>query len=1212
MEDIHGVDVSWLHHSTRDPHRPPASSTSTPSLTKDAPPPTSSSKEGAPPVSPPPPSAPGQERTIASSAPAVQKPSLPPPSPSAPSPTQRIPIKRPALLNRTSVDRPGSVTPPGSRKGSWISSISSKFSSQNSPAQTTPAQAQGSSVTANGTHGPTSSANGALNGIQAAAIGSHAGHEPYVPQAPKSSFISNALRRLSSGSQVGTVGRVAPHGGVCPRKVMNIDATRNRCLMPELDQNKLRRVAFCVDVEIASGPKYKDDQDLEDKKKIRKDKKLKERGEGEALKHPDTVAEEKEKSGAVTVGNSEEILGTEETPNPEGTVVEEAKKETTRKKEKKKRSEAERKERKEKKRRKAEENGSVPLELTRDEDDKSTDGTDTAIKAPPRHQDRPTTDPLRIYRRCCQLRETPILKRISDQLSSPSACALIAPGVVTCLDLTGSRLQLADVVTLSDWLAVVPVKKLILEDADLTDEKVRLILAGLLGVKVPKTLAPSSQDAQENSRKTTDRSGVVKRLVLKNNSKITAEGWGHIALFTYMCKSIMSLDVSLVPFPVSKKTDLSPPPNESPEHSSHTQEASNQTAEIFSKAIAERLGGSDLEELSLSECGLSSSVLRKIIDGCVVSGVRRMGLAGNDLDNEGLEHIIHYLRSGVCQGIDLGGNALSDSIERLADCFTKSSPLWALSLANTDLTPNSLKKLFPALVRLPNFRFLELSRNKNLFSHSTSLCLLRKYLPQLPELRRLHLNDASLSPADVIGLAEVLPECAHIAHVDMLDNPQITTLAEATDEETQEEAAAVFTSLTMAAKVSRTLVCVNIDVPASGSNEVVKALAKQVVAYCLRNMENYHEDIPELKEGELKYEEKPVEIPDVLMHLVGHEIGSPVTTDTETPAPDDDYIVGGIGLSKALSYCLSQKATEFRRQSFPVSGTATPRSSHPEDMGESGKAKAMSKNLLEYARNIRARVQPALVKVARIGSDTSYRRLFLLDQTLQGIIQRFEDEYPETRVQPNSSSDAASTHSSNPSTSPPASTVPTISTAVTEGGPDSDEEESGKLVRSRHNSDVNLASRAQALEEGRVHRVGHRLRTELFNPSRPSSSHSQQANLSGSMDNHDLPEHMIALRQNLYRYSGEEIKAMSNGAGWDSVFDQIAENAKELKALEHDHPEEFARFRETQIAALKNRNLEILPGQHPATTITTTTTTTTPPTGNGQSASRDDSAVEDS
>lgn len=240
----------------------------------------------------------------------------------------------------------------------------------------------------------------------------------------------------------------------------------------------------------------------------------------------------------------------------------------------------------------------------------------------------------------------------------------------------------------------------------------------------------------------------------------------------------------------------------------------------------------------------------------------------------------------------------------------------------------------------------------------------------------------------------------------------------------------------------------------------------------------------------------------------------------------------------------------------------------------------------------------------------------MLDQTLESIIQRFEDEYPETRVQPND--DAVSTHSSNPSTSPPASTVPTISTNVTENGPDSDEEEA-KLVRSRHNSDVNLASRAQAIEEGRVHRVGHRLRTELFNASRPSSSSDsdlqQHPNLSGTMDEHNLPQHMLALRQHFYRYSGEELTEMSKGAGWEGVFDRIAENAKELKALEHENPEEFAKFRETQIAALKNRNLEVEGG----TSVPSTPLKKDAPSGvaNGGSSRgdeakhADESAIED-
>ena len=228
--------------------------------------------------------------------------------------------------------------------------------------------------------------------------------------------------------------------------------------------------------------------------------------------------------------------------------------------------------------------------------------------------------------------------------------------------------------------------------------------------------------------------------------------------------------------------------------------------------------------------------------------------------------------------------------------------------------------------------------------------------------------DVSLSPAEAIGLAEVLPECSHLAHINILENPQISALTTATDEASQEEAAALYASLMVAAKVSHTLICIDVDVPGSDSNEVVRALAKQVVAYCLRNMESFSE-IPELKPVQ-----KEVEVPDVLMHLVGHTDGYSVNHDNDPPAPDEDYIVGGTGVVKALSYCLLQKATDLRRQSLPTSGTITPRS-RAENSEDSGKAKTMSKNLLDSARNIRARIQPALAREARAGNEMGYRKL---------------------------------------------------------------------------------------------------------------------------------------------------------------------------------------------------------------------------------------------
>jgi len=1018
-----------------------------------------------------------------------------------------------------------------------------------------------------------------------------------VPQPPKASFLSSALRRLSSGTQVGTAGKVYPNGGMCPRKVMNVDPNRNRCLVPELDESKLRKVAFCVDVEIAGGPRYKDDLDADDKKKKRKEKKLKERGEGEALKHPDAVVEEKEKDGVVSV--AQESVGNESDPNPEGTVLDEEKKENSNKKEKKKRSEAERKERKEKKRRKAEENGSIPIEFTRESDDGSVEAVPaTTGVAPPKSQDRPTIDPLRIYRRCCQLRESPILKRICDQLSSPSACSLAHPGVVTSLDLTGSRLQLADVLTLSDWLAIVPVKKLLLEDADLNDEKIRVILAGLLAAKLPDGPRPSTSTVVKNglNQVIDDHGCAIKKLVLKNNPKITAEGWKHIALFIYMCKSIVALDVSMIPFPRHRPQVLSPV-TETPQNTVPTNEPrSRDVAEVLSKAIAERLGGSTLQELVLGECSLTSSSIRKIIDGCIISGVQRLGLATNDIDSEGLEHALHYIRSGVCQGIDLGGNDLRDWIPQLCEGLGKHNPTWALGLQDTGLTPESLKMLFPTLITMPSFRFLDLSHNKGLFSHSSSLCLIRKYMPMFKELKRIHLADVDLKPEDAIAIAEILPDCPQIAHINVLENPELTRVANATDEETQEEAAALYASLTLAAKLSRSLICVDIDVPSPEANEIVRALAKQVVAYCLRNIESINE-VPELNAAP-----KPVELPQILMHLVGND-DTNYEPDSMSSAPDNDYIVGGTGIAKALSYCLSHKATDLGRISLPASGANTPTRSRAEYFEEPGKARAMSKNLLETARNTRARIQPALIREAKSGSDLGYRktsgkahlpdlfanvaigRLLFLDQTLQGMIQRFEDEYPETRLQPSDTFSINSSADSVPSNSPPMTKVPTLDNSVTDiANQDSDEEEC-PAVQSRHNSDVSLASRHMSQEEGRLHRFGHRVRTGLFNPSRPTSSSGDEpdnnpAFLSGTMDDHGLPEHLRSLRMYFQNYSGDEMRQMIEGVGWERAFNNVVENAAELQNLERDDPAAFQMFKESQIAALKNRNPDIFgPGE---------------------------------
>lgn len=568
-----------------------------------------------------------------------------------------------------------------------------------------------------------------------------AGDEPYIPAPPKSgqtNFLQSALRRLSSSSSshsghLANAAKGVQHG-LCERRVLNVDRNRERCRISELDQSKLRRVAFCVDVEVASGPRYTEDvtESLEDTKEKRDLKRMTEKGEGVALKHPEAVKNEKEEAdaskGAGEQSSRETMKETSKITAEAKDSVPTAEKDMTKKKEKKKRSEEERKARKEKKRRMAEENGTLPVELIREDEDESTSTSSTPAPGTPRSQLAPTTDPVRIYRRCCQLRETPVLKRIIEELTA--SCSTIGqPGVISKLDLTGYWLELSDFITLGDYLAVVPVKELVLENCGLTDEGVRVVLAGLLAAK--PTDYPTRRRRKFGHDGEVRQGGIVERLVLKNNVKIGRDGWRHICLFINMCRSLKSLDLSNVPFPQS--------PPQSPSHgqssasplsrTTSSSKASGELSSLLSKAISERLAGKELELLNVSKCGFTTQQLGDLVDGIIKSGLRRLGLAGNKISPEGMNHVARYIREGSCEGLDLGGNDLADQLGTIADALNEGSNLYALSLADCNLNPESLWALFPALTRLENFRFIDLSQNHALFDTDPSaLSLLRRYV----------------------------------------------------------------------------------------------------------------------------------------------------------------------------------------------------------------------------------------------------------------------------------------------------------------------------------------------------------------------------------------------------------------------------------------------------------------------------------------------------
>ncbi|PSR78678.1 hypothetical protein BD289DRAFT_376405 [Coniella lustricola] len=1203
MEQIHGVDVSWMtHHGSpkgmaccpttlADEDAAPTTNTNTPKPVGNGP------------------AAPAQAHTAA-------KP---------------IPIPKPGFT-RGSSDRPdktGTSTSPGSspslsRRPSWFSNLSSKFSGSNGgavPQQTNP-------PAATTTNPPTKDAELSVPKISPAknAVLQHAarhqGEGPYTPAPPRSgqsgSGLLHVFRRLSSSSsgQLGPALKGSNNHGLVERRILNVDSHRERCPLTELHQAKLRRVAFCVDVEIAPMPRYSDGENLSkvssggDKTEKRK---IGEKGEGEALKNPKTIEAQKEQDGVVKATG--EALPKE--PKKEGeankkstaqptsnTANHESTPETcadsganSKKKEKKKRSEEERKARKEKKRKLAEANGQVPLELYLD-----TDTSNPSTPATPKTQATPTTNPVRIYRRCCQLRETPILKKITEQLLSPTNTT--TTGVVEKLDLTGYWMQLADLVTLGDFLAVLPVKEVILENCGLTDEGLRVVLAGLLAARkngASRKRPISTPDGL------VEQGGAVERLVLKNN-KIGPEGWKHVCLFVYMCRSLVSLDLAEIAFPQA----LQPAAASSSSahghghglHLHHETKADElNICALFARAIGERLGGNTLDLLNLSNTGLSHTQLGCIIDGLLQCGVRRLGLAHIGLDSEGLEHIKRYIASGKCEGLDLGGNDLRDHCESLGGVIEDNNTLWGLSLAECNLKPASLCGLLPHLCKLSNFRFLDLSHNQELFdSDPTAVGVLRRYLPKMKSLKRLHLSDCALKAEQVIALAEVIPEMDCMAHLSFLQNPELTQLADANTEESQEEASALYASLLAAAKLSPHLVCVDIDVPTDGSGEIVKALAKQIVAYCLHNMERVPlaNGGPSIGEGLAAAAGKEPEYPDVLQHLVGHDVTLPDgPEDEEDVAPDDDYIVGGTGVAKALACCLNNRGDESRRPSGEFvreleNGVPVSRSDLPVS-----KAKDVSRHLLLSARKIRHRLDPALVRAKTMADKSTeerhaYYRLLFLQRTLDGIIQRFEDEYPETRE----AADSAISMSL-PDTHPLEKTPTRISLSSAEGerepsaGASDGEDEleaiggahhnnsshsgshhhhhhhhTGSTSLSRQSSNLSLSSLAQNREEGHALRTGHKFRVAW------TLTSEQYQLLSSTTEIEDMerqPQLSRIFNEMLDELGDEELLRLRDEKGAARVFKEHRQRI--IEGFQQADPEYWARFVESQEKAKANLHM---------------------------------------
>lgn len=192
------------------------------------------------------------------------------------------------------------------------------------------------------------------------------------------------------------------------------------------------------------------------------------------------------------------------------------------------------------------------------------------------------------------------------------------------------------------------------------------------------------------------------------------------------------------------------------------------------------------------------------------------------------------------------------------------------------------------------------------------------------------------------------------------------------------------------------------------------------------------------------------------------------------------------------------------------------------------------------------------------------------------MIQRFENEYPETRLTSSLQSTAgqpallANSSFSNVlhHHSPAEPRIDTTPETV-DAGVESESEETIRIPIQRHGSDVSLASR-QAQEEGRVHKFGQRMRRDIFRPETLDYAH-------GTTGQEFEASHIKALRSRLEDLKGEEIRHKLYTLGPDAVFDAIGATAEELRALEKDDPEEFTRALLATQSNIEKKSTAVLP-----------------------------------
>lgn len=384
--------------------------------------------------------------------------------------------------------------------------------------------------------------------------------------------------------------------------------------------------------------------------------------------------------------------------------------------------------------------------------------------------------PDQVYIRCCHLREIMPIRNMLKQLQGQ-----VAP--IPRLRIANTKPTLVEIQALSDFLAVVPVAALNIDNNILTDEMIKLLFTGI------------------------SRSTDLCRLSFIN-TKLNPLGWQYLCSYLgYNAKGVLALSLGCTN-PTGVPNKVSP------------FNRSIMDWDLFIEALGKY---GSLEELDLGGTMIPTEKIKPLLFNGFQESGQILSLAYNELNHAEVKLVGDWaqLPETHLMGINLSGNNLSRQEDRyVLQQLLTNTKLMQLSLRNANFTAidasHISKVITPEQASMSNLRQLDLSCNPGLFPDLAHR--LFNLLPKFPNLTRLQFENCNLSSDMVISLCESLSLCHRLVFLNLQRNQPLTQTS--------------ITALCVAVHLSRSICTVEADI-----DDANTALRQQLARYCFQNLE---------------------------------------------------------------------------------------------------------------------------------------------------------------------------------------------------------------------------------------------------------------------------------------------------------------------------------------------------------------------------------------